>query len=85
MKWWYVAIVSMALGVGVSADDPDPRAARRVRPLDVWAAETLDRGLTRSAVIRSLVDALEGSDLIVHVQAGVKHSPRRHEDTKEET
>ena len=68
MKWWYVAIVSMAVGVGVSAADPETRAARRVRPVDLWAEETLDRGLARSAVIRSLVDTLERSDLIVHVQ-----------------
>jgi hypothetical protein len=68
MNWWYVAIVSMALGSGVSADAPEARTARRVRPLDRWAEETLDRGLERSALIRSLVDLLEQSDLIVHVQ-----------------
>ena len=69
MKWWDMAIVSMALGAGVSAADPDTRLARRVRPLDMWADETFDRGLSRSAVIRRLVEALEQSDLIVHVQS----------------
>lgn len=68
MKWLSVAIVSMALGVGVSADDPATRAEHRVRPLDMWAVETLDRGLARSSVIRSLIDTLEQSDLIVHLQ-----------------
>ena len=68
MDWSYVAIVSMVLGFGVPADVDATRAARRVRPLDVWARETFDRGLQRSAVIRSLVERLEQSDLIVHVQ-----------------
>ena len=68
MKWLAVAIVSMALGVGVSADDPATRTEHRVRPLDMWAVETLDRGLARSSVIRSLIDTLEQSDLIVHLQ-----------------
>jgi len=68
MKWLSVAIVSMAVGVGVSADEPAIRVERRVRPLDMWAVEAFDRGRARSAVIRSLIDTLEQSDLIVHVQ-----------------
>jgi hypothetical protein len=69
MKWLTMAIVSMALAGSVSADaSADPGTGRRVRPLDSWADETVDRGLTRAAIVRELVEELEASDLIVHVQ-----------------
>jgi hypothetical protein len=69
MKWWLLAVVSTALLGPVSiVAAADPREGRRVRPLDRWADETVDRGLTRSALVRELVEVLEQSDLIVHVQ-----------------
>lgn len=39
-----------------------------VRSLDPWAAEALRLGVERSATIRELVEALERSDVIVHVE-----------------
>jgi hypothetical protein len=63
------AIVSMAMVGSVSADGGiDRRTVRRVRPMDAWADESLDRGLLRSAVVRTLVSELEHTDVIVHVQ-----------------
>jgi hypothetical protein len=38
-----------------------------LRPLDAWASESLERGRQRSPLVRSLVDRLERSDLIVHI------------------
>jgi hypothetical protein len=68
MKWLAV-VVSMVVVGPVSADDgADARATRRVRPLDAWAHESLDRGVTRSAIVRGLIAELEQSDVIVHVQ-----------------
>ena len=69
MKCLRLAVVSTALlGFVSSALAADPRESRRVRPLDQWADESLDRGMTRSALVRELVGTLEQSDLIVHVQ-----------------
>lgn len=69
MKWLFLAVVSAAVVGSVSvAASADPREGRRVRALDHWADETVDRGLTRSALVRELVHELERSDLIVHVQ-----------------
>ena len=69
MKWMFLAVVSAAVVGSVSvAAAADPREGRRVRPLDHWADETVNCGLTRSALVRELVDELEQSDLIVHVQ-----------------
>ena len=40
-----------------------------VRPVDPIAANTLDLALTRSAVARSLIDRLEQSNVVVHIQS----------------
>jgi hypothetical protein len=39
-----------------------------VRPLDPWAKEALRLGIERSATLRHLIDELERSDVIVHVE-----------------
>ena len=39
------------------------------RPLDPIAAETLDYAITRSPLVRTLVDTLEHSNVIVHIQS----------------
>jgi hypothetical protein len=39
------------------------------RPVDPIAAETLDFALDRSALVRMLVDRLEASNVIVHIQS----------------
>ena len=39
------------------------------RPLDPIAAETLERALASSELVRSLVSTLESSNLIVHIQS----------------
>ncbi len=41
---------------------------RRVRPLEAGAAQVLSRGYARSPTFRALVDALEASNVIVHVE-----------------
>ena len=40
----------------------------RVRPIDPWAREALERGLSRSPSFRALVATLEESDVIVHIE-----------------
>ena len=40
-----------------------------VRPIDAIAANTLERAAARSAIVRSLLDTLEQSDVIVHIQS----------------
>ena len=42
------------------------------RPLDPIAAETFARALSRSAVVRSLVAALEQSNVIVHIESSMQ-------------
>lgn len=39
------------------------------RPVDPLAAETLARGVERSATVRAMVATLEGSNVIVHIQS----------------
>jgi hypothetical protein len=41
------------------------------RPLDPIAADTLDFAFQRSAVVRALVDRLERSNVIVHIQSSL--------------
>ena len=54
---------------------PPPAAAQsptRIRTLDVSAGAALEEGLERSSRFRSLVAAIEGSDLIVHVVTSIE-------------
>lgn len=39
-----------------------------IRAVDSWAAETLDRAQSRSALVRSLIRDLGASDVIVHIR-----------------
>lgn len=39
------------------------------RPVDPTALETLDLALERSAVVRTLIDTLERSNIVVHIQS----------------
>src|SRR6185503_2699984 len=39
------------------------------RPVDPTALETLDLALERSAVVRTLIEALERSNVVVHIQS----------------
>ena len=39
------------------------------RPVDPTALETLDLALERSAVVRTLIETLERSNLVVHIQS----------------
>lgn len=66
MRFWLFLLgigVYVATNVAAAAED-----LYRVRAVDAWAAETLDRAQSRSAIVRSLLRELEGSDVIVHVR-----------------
>jgi hypothetical protein len=41
---------------------------RRLRPVDAWAIESLERAIDRSALVRELVGRLEASDLVIHIE-----------------
>jgi hypothetical protein len=47
----------------------------RVRALDAWANESLERGQQGAAVVRELMCALAESDLIVHVETSTTLPP----------
>lgn len=62
------AAVVAALVLGVPLSLMARREEGHVRAVDTWASEALERGLSRSALVRQLVAALDASDLIVHLQ-----------------
>ena len=68
MRYWCVVVSLVLCSTVVSAE----RYA--VRPLDPVAVEILDRGVTTSEVVRSLVSTLAASDVIVHVETA-RHMP----------
>jgi hypothetical protein len=63
MKYWCLLIALFANPPLVCADPP-----LTPRPLDAWASESLERGLSHSALVRELVSSLEGSNVIVHIE-----------------
>jgi hypothetical protein len=66
VRFWLFLLgigVYVAANVAAAAED-----LYHVRAVDAWAAETLDRAQSRSAIVRSLLRELEGSDVIVHVR-----------------
>jgi hypothetical protein len=73
---WRIArcagFVVLAAGIGAPAasaqDDGAPAAVSRLRPADPRASALLREGYSRSATFRLLVEAVEQSDLIVHVE-----------------
>ena len=63
----YLSIVFLLFSLFVV---PFPAAAEvklTPRPLDAVATETFERAVSRSALVRSLVATLEGSNVIVHI------------------
>jgi hypothetical protein len=66
-----VAVVWLVshLSIGVSGRDSLPS---RVRAVDAWAQESLERALAGSALVRALLLELEHSDLIVHVDSSTR-------------
>ena len=60
------AVVSFLL-FGVVSFADGPATIGRVRALDPWAVESLDRVATRSPLARHLIDRLEASNVIVHI------------------
>ena len=65
MKSSCVLVVSLLMGA-VPARAEEPPAFSRVRALDSWAMESLERVVARSAVGRGLIHQLQASNLIVH-------------------
>lgn len=66
MKYWCLLIALFANAPFVDADSLlTPRA------LDPWASESLERGLAHSALVRELVGALEGSNVVVHIETSI--------------
>jgi hypothetical protein len=63
MRYWCVLSV-LLFPAGLFAGD-----SLTPRPLDPLAAETLERALAGSALVRSLVSTLESSNVIVHIQS----------------
>jgi hypothetical protein len=64
MKESFVLVVLLLVSTGdvIRAQKPE-----RIRALDPWAVESLERVLARSPAARRLIQDLETSDLIVHV------------------
>ena len=62
----FVLVVSLVIS-GVVCVADGPATTGRVRALDAWAAESLDRIATRSPLARQFVHRLEASNLIVHI------------------
>jgi hypothetical protein len=76
--WWAgVVLVSAVLWgrEGTAQSVPGAAAVGRLRPADTKAAALLEAGIARSDTFRSLVKALEGSDLVIHVETGVLALP----------
>lgn len=69
------ALLALTLVVSVTAPTLGARP-HRVRPVDRASAEALRRGQDQSPLFRELVQALEASDLIVHVVATDDLPPR---------
>lgn len=63
MRWLCVIFVSLGYVSAAAAEQ-----SRQVRPVDTWARESLGRGEARSQSFRALLDALEASNVIVHVE-----------------
>jgi hypothetical protein len=66
-------VVSLTLSLAALAD-AEERHHSRVRALDAWAGESLERGLSSSSLVRELVQELERSDLIVHIDSTTRMS-----------
>jgi hypothetical protein len=62
----FAAIVSFLFLRAVCVGD-EPSTIGRVRALDPWAVESLERIATRSPLARRLIRRLDASNLIVHV------------------
>ena len=62
MKYLCICLVVLSLSATIAADE------RRVRPLDAWATESLNRVIDRSALARELAGRLESSDLLVYIE-----------------
>ncbi len=63
MKYWCLSIALFANAPPVYSSP-----LYTPRPLDAWAAESLERGLKQSPLVRNLVDVLEASNVIVHIE-----------------
>jgi hypothetical protein len=65
-----VVLCAALCSVPASGQEPvaPGRATDRLRPTDAKAATLLQAGAARSATFRSLVDAIEQSDLVVYVE-----------------
>ncbi len=67
--WLAEAVVAMALaGQAVWAQDNLATPTSRLRPKDRKAAALLRAGDARSATFRRLLEALEGSDLVLYIE-----------------
>ena len=67
MKYWCLLIALVATTPSVYAD-----SVLTPRPLDPWADESFDRGLTHSALVRELVATLEASNVVVHIETSTQ-------------
>jgi hypothetical protein len=63
MKYLSIFLVVFALGARVAADD-----SFRLRPVDAWAGESFERAWGRSPLVRELVQQIESSNLVVHIE-----------------
>ena len=67
--WLCVLALSVA-SAAAAAPSTLPLSVPRVRPLDSWAAMLVARGVQQSPTLRSLVDRLNRSDVIVYIEVG---------------
>jgi hypothetical protein len=72
-----VAFAGILLG-GAPAAAEEAVSLPRLRILDLRFQRVLSAALDRSPTLRALVDALDASDVIVHVTAFEAHAHRRH-------
>lgn len=62
----------VSLVISLLFNHPVPAAAARIRPLSVVLERSLLDGYTRSPTMRCLVNAIEDSNVIVHVVSGMR-------------
>jgi hypothetical protein len=63
----YLSIVSLLVVLCVLPSSASAGDKLTPRPLDPIASEIFERAMSRSALVRSLVATLEGSNVIVHI------------------
>lgn len=63
MRYWTAVLLSLLVPTLALAQN-----TRMPRPLDAVAAETLRHATERSAIIRGLINRLESSNVIVHIE-----------------